>query len=487
MRQFFSYILIQMKGIWARLEGQQRVVVGAVLLATVVGLGAMVWYAGQPSNETVFTASSSEELKSVQQALSNSQVLFQEDGFSIKVERSDRGRAQSAIAKEGLTGVQSQSLGSGNMLEDAATKQWRLDSVSRAQAQAAIVKLDGVIEATVSASKPRRLIAFRDRANQEQARATILLRLRAGVPFEATARSAASIAVSQLMVPMENIDVVSSTGGHRWTYNADRESGGGSSEFLNLQRNISDARTSVAQERLDQIWPGQTSVNVMVELDPKWEVRSEKVLPTEPLLKSEDTTKDSTANPVAAEAADGASSKNEKKKREYITEIGERRSGSMMPAIRRISVAVLYDALIKEQNKDFDEKSLKNTVKAIVGWDPSRDQEESFSMLMNKFPDPVAEVEVSSGPGISEFAVQWAPMIGQVLGVIVVVMFLRGLFKRSSRPSQTEAILEPEIPEEDLAPEEQQKRMRREIERSIAADPAALAKMLEAWLLEQRA
>ena len=48
MRQFFSDILIQMKGIWARLEGQQRLVVSAVLLATVVGLGAMVWYAGQP-------------------------------------------------------------------------------------------------------------------------------------------------------------------------------------------------------------------------------------------------------------------------------------------------------------------------------------------------------------------------------------------------------------------------------------------------------
>jgi flagellar biosynthesis/type III secretory pathway M-ring protein FliF/YscJ len=262
MRTFFSDILIQMKGIWARLEGQQRLVVSAVLLATVVGLGAMVWYAGQPSYETVFTAGSGEDLKNVQQALTTSQVSFVEDGFSIKVERSDRGRAQSAIAKAGLSGVQAPSLTGGSMLEDAATKQWRLDSVSRAQAQAAIAKLDGVVEATVSASRPRRLIAFRASADQEQARATILLRLRAGVPFEATARSAASIAASQLMVPMQNIDVVSSTGGHRWTYNPDRESGGGSSEFLNLQRNISDARTRVAQERLDQIWPGKTSVNV---------------------------------------------------------------------------------------------------------------------------------------------------------------------------------------------------------------------------------
>ena len=78
-------------------------------------------------------------------------------------------------------------------------------------------------------------------------------------------------------------------------------------------------------------------------------------------------------------------------------------------------------------------------------------------------------------------------MVGQVLGVLVVVIFLRGLFKRSRVPAPAAMPDELEIPEEDLAPEEQQKRMRREIERSIAADPATLAKMLEAWLMEQRA
>ena len=44
-----------------------------------------------------------------------------------------------------------------------------------------------------------------------------------------------------------------------------------------------------------------------------------------------------------------------------------------------------------------------------------------------------------------------------------------------------------EAEEKDLSPEEQQKRMRREIERTIASDPAAMAKMLETWLLEQKA
>ena len=54
-----------------------------------------------------------------------------------------------------------------------------------------------------------------------------------------------------------------------------------------------------------------------------------------------------------------------------------------------------------------------------------------------------------------------------------------------AQPSSAAEAVEAE--EKDLSPEEQQKRMRREIERTIASDPAAMAKMLETWLLEQKA
>ena len=65
-------------------------------------------------------------------------------------------------------------------------------------------------------------------------------------------------------------------------------------------------------------------------------------------------------------------------------------------------------------------------------------------------------------------------------------MFLRGLFKKTRRPvGQAEDPVEA-ADEEDLSPEELQKRMRGEIEQSIASDPAAMAKMLEQWLVEQK-
>ena len=486
MATFFNDIIAQMKGIWARLEGQQRLVVVAVMFATIVGLGGMVWFAGQPSYEVVYTAKTGEEIRQVQQALSQANVSFVMDdtGFSFKVERAKIGLANMAIAKEGLTGTQPLGIGGGSLIEDAATKQWRLDSASRAQAASAIQQLDGVMGVTVTASRPRRVVAFRDSQSQQRARATVVLKLAIGVPFDAVARSAASIASSQLMVPLEDIDVVSTTGGQRWSYDPDRETGGGSSEFLAMQRNIGDEKTRLAQDRLDQLWPGKTAVQVAVELDPSWEVRTEKVLPNEPLISSEDFTKDSTDAPGAAEAA-GSKSKNEQRTRKYVTEIGERRSGKMMPDVRRMTVAVLYDRSL-ESTEGFDKAGLERIVKAMVGWDPNRDNVDAFSTLAGDFAPVEEQIAVTTGPGFGEMAARWGPTVGQILGVIVVLMFLRGLFKRS-QPKPVEDVLEPEVPEEDLAPEEQQKRMRREIERSIANDPAALAKMLEAWLMEQKA
>jgi flagellar biosynthesis/type III secretory pathway M-ring protein FliF/YscJ len=90
-------------------------------------------------------------------------------------------------------------------------------------------------------------------------------------------------------------------------------------------------------------------------------------------------------------------------------------------------------------------------------------------------------------------ALRWGPTIGQILGVFVVVMFLRGLFKRGSSSvaagaaSASGPAVKEEVDEKNLTPEELQKRMRREIERSIANDPASLAKLLENWLTEQKA
>ncbi|MEZ6036044.1 MAG: flagellar M-ring protein FliF C-terminal domain-containing protein [Planctomycetota bacterium] len=490
MRTFLNELTTQMRAIWARLEGPQRLVVSAVMLATIVGLGAIVWFAGRPSYETIVTVRTAADVARVQAALQSAGVSWVNDntGFGFMVERSQVTLARNAIASDGVLGPQTPDIGgTGSLIEDAATKAWRLDAASRAEAAAAIQRLDGVVSVTVTASRPRRTVAFRDSQKEQKASASVLLRLSPGATFETIADSAASIAASTLMVPKENIDVVNAVGGRRWNYNPDRNSGAGSNEFLALQRRMSDERTQLAQERLDQMWPGKIAVQVNIELDPSWEVRSEKVLPDEAIVRSEDVTKDTTDTPGQGENATAAKSKNEVRNVQYVTEIGERRTGKMMQDIKRMTVAVMYDTELAAQ---INAEDLKKTVKAIVGWDPARDDEEGFSTMTGTFaPLEIPEL-VSEGPSMGDTIARWAPTIGQILGVLVVVMFLRGLFKRSSRAPTAAAAAATgpvEVPEDQLAPEELQRRMRREIERSIAQDPAALAKMLEAWLMEQKA
>lgn len=488
MRNFLQDVTTQLRGIWARLEGPQRLVVAAVTLATLVGLGGIVWFAGQPSYEVVFSATSGEETARAQQALQKAGMSWQLDdsGMRLMVDRDKVGQARAAIAGDGLMGAREVSLDtSGSFIEDAATKKWRLNNATRAQAEQAILKLGGVRSVTVTGSKPDRMIAFRDRQDEQKAKATVVLGLRPGTPFESTAYGAASIAASQLMIPLENIDVFSASGASRWSYNPDRNSGAGSSEFLAMQRDMSDTRTRLAQARLEKLYGDKISVQVHVELDPKWEVRREKVLPDEPLMKKEEMTKDSTDGAAPSEDMAGSKSKNEKRTREYVTEIGERRTGVAMPEIKRMTVAVLYDEGLTNLKEQENRQDLENTVKAIVGWDSARDDASGFSIMTGTFQAPAEAPVATAGPGMGDMALEYAPVIGQLLGVVIVVLFLRGLFKRSRKASPAAAPAA-DVAEVEVAPEEQQRRMRREIERSIADDPAALAKMLEAWLMEQK-
>ena len=89
MRNFFSELLVQMKAIWSRLDGGQRLIVVAVLCATMVGLGGIVWYAGRPTYEVVYTATSKDDIATAKRVLEQASISCQVDdsGMTFLVER----------------------------------------------------------------------------------------------------------------------------------------------------------------------------------------------------------------------------------------------------------------------------------------------------------------------------------------------------------------------------------------------------------------
>lgn len=509
MRSFLNDFLAQLKGIWGRLDGGQRFVVVSVLLATVAGIGGMVWFAGRPSYETVFTATGAEELAAAKRALEDASIPYVPDGMSFKVDRQKAAEAGLAIQSAGLgSGNSTGGIGASSIIDDADTRAWKLVLQSIARAESAVAGMSGIASARITASPPKRARAFVDRDRESRPSATVLLSLKPGASFADVRATAASLTGSQLGIPVENVTVANAQNGQRWTYDPDRDGGsGGTSDFHAMERVASAERTQKAQEVLDRMWPGKASVTVNVELDPSWEIVSEKVLPTTELVKSDKTTKEATDQQSGTGGSPGGASngraatsssagtepsstknntKNETRERQFVTEIGERRSGRQAPAIKRITVAVVYDKTLG-QAADFDPKSLENAVKAMVGWDKDRDAAEGFSLLAGDFaPIDLTTVGATTGGGFAEIALQWGPTVGQVLGVVVVLLFLRGLFKRSKKGAPDGAAAEAAAPKAD-SPEEMQRKMRKEIERAIASDPAALAKLLETWLIDQSA
>lgn len=510
MRTFLTDLWTQLKGIWARLDSGQRLVVGAVLTATAVGLGAMVWFAGRPSYEVVFTATTAAELKQARSVLSQAGVSFMPDetGMSILVEHS-RVPSTNALLIEGgvrtANGANSTS-GIGSMMEDSQTRTERLDEHRRDQATVAIGALDGVVSVDILATRPNRS-PFRDRDRDSRPQASVTLRLRPGTPFEQVANSALIMAAAQLGIPRENVTVVDAASYERFNWNPDREAGGGSDSFLRTQREMSAERTRIAQQKLDAVYPGQTIVTVSVQLDPSFETRTEKLLPKKLPNTSEDTTKEETRSGVAnasgdpssgavsadSRAGSGPSTTKETSKVQAASlssdMIGEVRTGKLFYETKRIDVAVMYDNKLAKDG--FDEARFKKTVEALVGCDPTRldangNPTEQVQLMASPWPEGSEPIPMS-GPGMGDTALRWAPIVGQVLGVLLVLLFLKSLFKRARPAGATAAAAAAAEEEKDLTPEEQARRMRREIERSIAADPAALAKMLETWLTEQKA
>ncbi|MCA8954249.1 MAG: hypothetical protein KDE27_32370 [Planctomycetes bacterium] len=505
MAGFLNDLIVQLKGIWNRLDGGQRLVVASVMFATLAGLGAIVWFAGRPSYEAVYTATSAEDLTGAKRALEQNNIEYVPDssGMSFLVDAAKVGLARIALREAGIMSEsRDDGLGASSIIDDAETKAWKLANASIARAEAAVRNVEGVTAVNITASPARRTRAFVDKDRESRPTATVLLKLRVGSAFVTLAQTAASLTASQLGIPLENVTVTNAVGGARWRHDPDRAAGGGASEFMGQQRAMAREKMAAAQELLDQAWPNKASVLVNVELDPNWEIVSEKVLPTQELVRSEKTSKETSdqssgsagnrftnSTAGAGDPATKNATKNETKDREFVTEIGERRSGKMAPEIKRMTVAVVYDRSL-EQLDGFSKDELTRMVKTSVGWDANRDAENDFSVMPGDLPTFDPGELITSAPGALDIALDWAPTVGQVFGVIVVVLFLRGLFKRASPRAATPATSElasVPVAERNLSPEEQQKRMRREIERAIASDPAALAKLLESWLMEQSA
>ena len=191
MPPFLAEILKQVGTIWKKLDASQRLVVGSVLTATVLGLVAIVWWAGRPEYEVIFVAEDARQLETAEQALVEDGIAYRVEGRRILVDRGARTTAGTTLRGASL---EVEPLADEMSMLSSIT----LDSESRRRLQqkydereveAALKRLPGVLEATVDAHRPPRS-PFRSEDAARKPTASVILHLGGAARFESLARMA---------------------------------------------------------------------------------------------------------------------------------------------------------------------------------------------------------------------------------------------------------------------------------------------------------
>jgi len=516
MPQFLSDILRQMNAIQARLDAGQRMTIAVVLLATVVGIGAIIWYSSQPTM-MVLTTGEDTHLMEVEKALEESGVPYQRLGRQVMVDRQDHSRAHSALGRKGVSSSRAEEKGVLDSMtssaEDRAAARLRRLQVDAARA---LMGMQGVREARVAAAKPRRS-PFRAHDKASEPRATALLRLAPGVSFQRLARSAVETVASTIGLPPENVTIIDMVTKARFKMNPDGPNSDGSS-FRTQERELESVYEEKALHLLGPL-RDKVRVAVVVFLDPEYTSARKSYIPPEPVLTEESSTKEDKKGAVRTVGGDpsvtaavagnqarrggsgrgqGDSTKKTQTDKKYDSKLGTIVEGLMAPKIKKITLALTIDQSIEGQKND-----IKAVVMNAIGWEDVRDgPKEDVVPFIYKFPpevaiafNPEAPGVVAVGPSEPTSWLQYLPILGQLLGLGLVLLFLKSLLKRSAvapmsaiagGPRDTSQDIR-NLDDDSLPAEEAAKRMRREIERSISEDPATISRMLERWLAEQKA
>lgn len=506
MPEFVAEIYAQMKAIWARLDGGQRLTIGSVLLAAMVGLGGIVWYAAQPDWVVAFVDRRGNQIGDAESVLSQSGVGIKVEGDRLLVRTEDLEAARRALAREGVAGAGEAETGSlvTNITMDRDSRIDALAELNSRRARLAVLKIQGVIEADVRHIRAK---STPFQAEREQSRAAVILRLRSGEDFGDIARSAIQLVSATVGVAPEHVSVINAVTKAQFQLDAKNPSLD-DNRFLEQQRRRSEAATAKAQAMLDRAYPDKAQVMVSVVLDPNWEIRREKAPLQKPIVREERTTKDSTndargtgsggdpsttaatagTDSAAATPAVGSTTQKDTKEKVYEPVWSEIDSGKLAPEIMFMSVALILDDSLDASK----EEAIKSLIKNTIAWSDTRDQDR-FSVLREKLSPPEVLPPVP-GPSPMLLVEQYGPIVGQVLAVLIVLLFLKRLLKRaavrggvgsggSGGATGAASAAQPAV---DLTPDEARRRMRREIEKAIADDPAAISELLESWLAEHK-
>ena len=527
MPESLAQILGQFREIWKQISPGQRIVILSVFLGILALLGGVVWYGTRTDMVPLAAGLSGEDLKKVQDVLSEKGVAWKARGDTILVPRSSLSSIRMELAMKGV-GRSGQGWDLLDKVSITAPRFLFQQKELQARCQViaeSIQTIEGVESARVTAVVPKKAL-FEEDARNSRVKASVTVRTRQGVslaPFVPAIVNLVSGAIERL--EPENVRVVDARSGKLYTSIGNQA--GGLAAGVEKVKGFTEYLEKRAQTFLDRaLGPGRSAVMVHLEMDMK--ALEEKVEERDPdskvVLHERSSSQSSQSAPLTGgppgvgnaalgsgsgpggfTQASGPSKNQEEKERDYDYKRTTQLIRDPGGKITRMTASVQVDsdflnklaadslgagavpdkktkpdpALVRKAVKDQVAK-ITQLVKAAVGFDEKRGDQ----VIVETIPFARTEVEELSTGGLP-----LGRMIGygaQILGALVVLLFLRGLLRSSRKP-----LLEPvstaagKEEKNRIDPSLERKRLRREIERSVAEDPGAVGRLLVGWLQEK--
>lgn len=484
MPTFLAEILTQMRNIWAQLNGAQRVTTGAVVAGTLVLMASLVYFATRPDFVAFGNDLIGEDRQGVIAALEEKGIDYRIENGLIRVNGSQKSDAEKALDAKGLRSSEGGDDDTGSFTHDRERRKWALQIKKVRRVEAQLRKMKGVRSALVNLydpSGPNLLTA------REARRASVMVDLVRPSSFTSVGNAVRSIVASSLGIAEDDVHVTDSNS--QTLGGAGGAQSSGFSPLLALQSQTSNELTMRARQLLEHVWPGKTHVVVSALYDNKVVESQRKIISPDKVVLGETSykTKDSTGaaargdpngvgstnDTSAAQVPVKDSSVTQTDKR-YQPVIGEESTRVLAPDLKRLSISLSIDESLSGMKNE-----IETQVKNSVGWIEARDS--NVTAMVVKFEEFENLPEAS---GTIAMVKEWAPLGGQILSVLLVILFLRGLLKRNKTTFSAEAaasrVASEPAKEED--PTLQTVRLRKEIEKAVAEDSASVSRLLESWL-----
>jgi flagellar biosynthesis/type III secretory pathway M-ring protein FliF/YscJ len=501
MPQFLQDLISQLKNIWIQLTGAQRLVVGVVLMAVIVGMGSLIYFGTRPDYVPFRNDLLGEERAKAIRLLEDAGVQIRLQGDVLLVDSRDKSKAGAAMAKAGLgkgsdDSTSLNALDSVTMSRDMTREMMR--RVRAKEVEKAIQANRSVVWAKVIYNNPRRSF-FVSKELSAQPSASVIISLRRPEVFKSVARQAIEITTKSLGIDRSMV-TVNSTDGHSFS-EGDVGSGGASSDLLSLEMKHSSILTAKAQMALERLYPGKTQVSASVTYANTITSLKETIVPEDKVLKEKTTTKSNSINRPKTAGGDpgvgsiaggsagqgaveaGANTQEESRSHEiYQSNLGTRIIRPLAPEVKKLTISLAIDKSLEK-----DKSQIVNLVMGAVGWDAKRDG--AITPAVMEFPKDEAEAAPESG--MLDMVKQYGPLGAQILSILFVLLFLRGLLKKGKKASGLAAGVSSSggasgpNEDEELNPAQQIKKLRREIEKVVAEDPGSVSRLMENWLREK--